>query len=163
MEWLVTTSFAAGPPGLLRALNARAVLETIAAHGPITRTDVAAATQLSKPTVAACVAALLDRGAVREDGAVSGRKGPAATLYRIDGAAVWAIGVDIGHDRVRAAIVDATGEQRSHIDVAVRRTRGALTRQVRELCERLTAAAGIGLHDVDHVVVGVPGAVGPDG
>src|SRR4051794_17534050 len=136
MEWLVTASFAAGPPGLLRALNARAVLETVATHGPITRADVAAATQLSKPTVAACIAALVERGAVREDGAVSGRKGPAATLYRIDAGAVWAIGVDIGHDRVRAAIVDATGEQRGHVDVAVRRTRAALTQQVHELSER---------------------------
>ena len=106
----MTASFAAGPPGLLRALNARAVLETVAAQGPTTRADVAAATQLSKPTVAACLASLVERGAVEEDGAVSGRKGPAATLYRLAPQAVWAIGLDIGHDRLRGALVDAAGD-----------------------------------------------------
>jgi predicted NBD/HSP70 family sugar kinase len=159
----VTASFAAGPPGLLRALNARAVLETVAAQGPTTRADVAAVTQLSKPTVAACLASLVERGAVQEDGAVSGRKGPAATLYRLAPQAVWAIGLDIGHDRLRGALVDAAGEQRGHVDVPVRRRRAALTRQVREVCERLASTAGITLAEVHHVVVGVPGAVGPDG
>lgn len=159
----MSTSYAAGPPGLLRSLNLRAVLETVAIEGPLTRSDVAAATQLSKPTVAACLASLLERGAVRADGAVSGRKGPAATLYRIASDAVWAIGVDIGHDRVRAAIVDADGEQRGQLDVAVQRTRDGLTAQVHELCEQLAASAGTTLAGVHHVVVGVPGAVEPDG
>ena len=37
----MTASFAAGPPGLLRSLNVRAVLETVAQGGQLTRAEVA--------------------------------------------------------------------------------------------------------------------------
>ncbi|GAB3598506.1 ROK family protein [Angustibacter peucedani] len=156
-------SYTAGAPALLRALNTRAVLEAVAAAGPVTRADVAAATQLSKPTVAACLALLVERSAVVDDGAVSGRKGPAASLYRLAPGAVRAIGVDVGHDRLRAALVDAAGEQHGEVDVPVRRTRGGLVRQLHDVCRRLAQDAGVTLDDVQHVVVGVPGAVGQDG
>ena len=45
---------------LLRELGEQAVLETIFRRGPITRPEIATATNLSKPTVSASVRRLVD-------------------------------------------------------------------------------------------------------
>ena len=47
---------------LLRELGEQAVLETIFRRGPITRPEIAAATELSKPTVSAAVSRLEQSG-----------------------------------------------------------------------------------------------------
>jgi N-acetylglucosamine repressor len=65
-------------PGLLRQLNERRVLESIQAHGPLSRADIVRHTGISGPTVTRAVAALLTDGLLEEGDfqqAVVGRPG----------------------------------------------------------------------------------------
>src|SRR5436305_13932576 len=60
---------------LLRELSEQAVLETIFRQGPITRPEIATATELSKPTVSAAVTRLEQGGLVRAAGQRGGQRG----------------------------------------------------------------------------------------
>jgi predicted NBD/HSP70 family sugar kinase len=159
----VSQRYPAGPQSLLRAINSRAVLEIIAVDGPLTRAELAHRTGLSKPSISAMLASLLERGAVEEVGQVSGRKGPAAVLYRVAPDCAWSVGVDIGHDRLRVAVADVTGTVRARAVVDVRRTRASLVRQVKAVVSSTLRDLGLTLDDVGQLVVGVPAVVGPDG
>jgi DNA-binding transcriptional ArsR family regulator len=55
----------AGTPSLLRAINARTILELVQRSGPISRAQVARDSGLSKPTVSLGLGALLAAGLVR--------------------------------------------------------------------------------------------------
>jgi predicted NBD/HSP70 family sugar kinase len=159
----VSQRYPAGPQSLLRAINSRAVLELIAVDGPLTRSELSRRTGLSKPSISAMLASLVERGAVHEVGQVSGRKGPAAVLYRVAPDCAWSVGIEIGHDRLRVAVADVTGEVRARGSADVRRQRGALVRQVLSLTTTTLREAGITLADANQIVVGVPAVVGPDG
>ena len=60
---------------LLRELGEQAVLETIFRRGPITRPEIASATELSKPTVSAAVSRLEQGGLIRATGRRTGQRG----------------------------------------------------------------------------------------
>jgi DNA-binding transcriptional ArsR family regulator len=98
-----------GTPSLLRAINARAILELIQRSGPVSRAQVARDSGLSKPTVSLGLAALVEAGLVREVGRSSGGRGPSAVLYELNPEAGWVAGIDVGRRWVRAAIADITG------------------------------------------------------
>jgi predicted NBD/HSP70 family sugar kinase len=151
-----------GTPSLLRAINARTILEQIQRYGPVSRAQVARDIGLSKPTVSLGLTALLDAGLVREVGRSSGRPGPSAVLYELNPMAGWVVGVDVGRRRVRAALADITG------DVVARRDEPAhassartLIGQVGAIAHGLAAEAGIGWDEVHHVTVGSPGVFEP--
>src|SRR5690606_16728642 len=106
----------AGTPALLRTLNARAVLDALAAGARLARPDLVAATGLSQTTVAQTLRALEATGVVTEAGLDRDRRGPAATLYRIDPDYAFGLGVDVARDRVRVALVDVTGAVRARAE-----------------------------------------------
>ncbi len=155
--------FPAGPQSLLRSMNARAVLELIHREGPLARSDISAGTGLSKPTVTLALNTLLAAGVVDETGYAHGRPGPAAALYRVRPASGLSIGVDIGHDRITAAVADITGQVHARTQAQPRRRRETLVAQVRDLASQLAARMDAEVADVVRVVVGVPAVVQPDG
>lgn len=143
-------------PGTLRTLNDQAVLALLLDRGPLTRPQIAAATGLSKPTVSQVLTRL--SGVVTADGVRAGLPGRTAEVYRVDPAAATAAAVDVTPRRIAVRVVRATGEVvgehrlptpgRSGGDVLAR-LRTAIT------------AAGADPAGLDHVVIGVPGAVDP--
>ena len=151
-----------GTPSLLRAINARTILERIQRTGPISRAQVARDSGLSKPTVSLGLNALLDAGLVREVGRSSGRPGPSAVLYELNPEAGWVVGIDVGRRRVRAALADITGavvarrEERAQASSA-----HTLIGQIGAIAHGLAAEAGIGWDRVHHVTVGSPGVFEP--
>jgi predicted NBD/HSP70 family sugar kinase len=155
--------FPAGAQSLLRSMNARAVLELIHRAGPIARSDIAAGTGLSKPTITLALNTLLAAGVVDETGYAHGRPGPAAALYRVRPASGLSVGVDIGHDRINAAIADITGEVHARTQAKPRRRRDTLVAQVRDLAADLAGRMDASVDDLVRVVVGVPAVVRPDG
>jgi predicted NBD/HSP70 family sugar kinase len=155
--------FPAGAQSLLRSMNARAVLELIHRTGPIARSDIAAGTGLSKPTITLALNTLLAAGVVDETGYAHGRPGPAAALYRVRPASGLSVGVDIGHDRINAAIADITGEVHARTQAKPRRRRDTLVAQVRDLAADLAGRMDATVDDLVRVVVGVPAVVRPDG
>jgi predicted NBD/HSP70 family sugar kinase len=151
-----------GTPSLLRAINARTILEQIQRTGPVSRAQVARETGLSKPTVSLGLTALLEAGLVREVGRSSGRPGPTAVLYELNPAAGWVIGIDVGRRRVRAALADITGAVVARRDEHARATSArTLIGQLGAIAHGLAAEAGIGWDQVEHVTVGSPGVFEP--
>ena len=156
--------FPAGAQGLLRSMNARAVLELIHRDGPLARSDIAAGTGLSKPTVTLALTTLLAAGVVDETGYAQGRRpGPAAALYRVRPSSGLSVGVDIGHDQVHAAIADISGEIQARTHARTRRRLDSLVAQIRGMADELAATMNVTVADLVHVVVGVPAVVHPDG
>jgi predicted NBD/HSP70 family sugar kinase len=95
---------------LLRELGEQAVLETIFRKGPITRPEIAAATNLSKPTVSAAVSRFEHGGLVRAAGRRAGHRGRKPVAYVVSSRAGFVVGGDIGGSNVRVAAADLFGE-----------------------------------------------------
>jgi predicted NBD/HSP70 family sugar kinase len=95
---------------LLRELGEQAVLETIFRRGPITRPEIATATNLSKPTVSAAVSRLEQSGLVRAAGRRQGQRGRQPVSYVVSSRAGFVVGGDIGGSNVRVAAADLFGE-----------------------------------------------------
>src|SRR6516165_7315490 len=95
---------------LLRELGEQAVLETIFRKGPITRPEIATATNLSKPTVSAAVTRLEREGLVRASGRRAGQRGRKPVAYVVSPRAGFVVGGDIGGTNVRVAAADLFGE-----------------------------------------------------
>jgi predicted NBD/HSP70 family sugar kinase len=151
-----------GTPSLLRAINARTILERIQRTGPVSRAQVARDSGLSKPTVSLGLTALLDAGLVREVGRSSGRPGPSAVLYELNPDAGWVVGIDVGRHRVRAALADITGTVVARREERARASSArALLGQIGAIAHGLAADAGIGWDRVSHVTVGSPGVFEP--
>src|SRR5437763_16160440 len=95
---------------LLRELGEQAVLETIFRRGPITRPEIAAPTNLSKPTGSAAVSRLEQSGLVRAAGRRAGQRGRNPVAYVVSARAGFVVGADIGGSNVRVAAADRFGE-----------------------------------------------------
>jgi predicted NBD/HSP70 family sugar kinase len=95
---------------LLRELGEQAVLETIFRKGPITRPEIAASTELSKPTVSAAVSRLEQGGLIRAAGRRAGQRGRQPLAYTVSSRAGFVVGADIGGSNVRVAAADLFGE-----------------------------------------------------
>src|SRR5919197_1649384 len=159
---LVERPLTVGTPSLLRAINARAILELIRRTGPISRAQVARDSGLSKPTVSLGLAALLEAGLVREVGRSSGGRGPTAVLYELNPRAGWVAGIDIGSHWVRAALADITGAIVARRDERARASSSrALIGQTGAIARQLADDAGIAWDRVSHVTVGSPGVFEP--
>jgi predicted NBD/HSP70 family sugar kinase len=97
-------------PNLLRELSEQAVLEVVFRDGPITRPEIAARTNLSKPTVSAVVDRLEKADLVHATGERHGRRGRKPMAYVVSDRAGFVVGVDVGGANLRAGATDLYGE-----------------------------------------------------
>src|SRR3954471_6392536 len=95
---------------LLRERSEQAVLEVVFREGPITRPEIAARTNLSKPTVSAVVDRLAKAGLVHATGERHGRRGRKPMAYVVSDRAGFVVGVDVGGANLRAGATDLYGE-----------------------------------------------------
>ncbi|HEY3366233.1 MAG TPA: ROK family transcriptional regulator [Symbiobacteriaceae bacterium] len=107
--WGVSTEVLAGPE-LIRAINKRRVLRLIRAAGPLSRADAAEQTNLTRPTISAVVAELIDQGWVEEMGTGESSGGRPPILLRFNPRARWVVGAELGAGHVRAVLADLRGE-----------------------------------------------------
>jgi predicted NBD/HSP70 family sugar kinase len=129
----------------------------------VSRAQIARESGLSKPTVSQALIALEHSRLVREAGRSSGGKGPTAVLYELNPKAGWVVGLDVGRDRVRAAIADLSGKIVAHRDEPARiRSADTLISQVGETARHLASDAGIRWRQVTFAAVGSPGVFEPD-
>jgi predicted NBD/HSP70 family sugar kinase len=91
--------------------SAAAVLRAVLDHGPIARSTVARASQLSAASVTGLVAALLDRGLIREAPEAAGPPGAGRPHVPLDiePERVGVIGVHIAVPRTTVAVLDLRG------------------------------------------------------
>jgi len=149
-------------PQLIRTMNEQLLLNQIRQLGLCSRADLARLSGLSKPTVSLALASVERSGLVRTAGQRTGVPGRSAVLYEIRPEAGYVLGLDIGHEYLRGAVTDLTGEIRAKAESAC--TAASVRRRVSELI-RLTdgicAAAGIARDDVTQTVLGSPGVYDP--
>ena len=135
------SALAAMDLGDLRRHHLSLVLNHLVREGPRYRARLAAETGLTKKTVSALVADLIDRELVEElDTPRPGTVGRPATDVASAGRTVGGLGLEINVDYVAACVVDLTGEVR----VRHRRdgdNRGAPTERVVRGLRRLAVAA----------------------
>ncbi|BFV56882.1 ROK family transcriptional regulator [Kitasatospora sp. CMC57] len=152
----------AGTPSLLRAINDRAALELLLAHGPLSRTQIGSLTGLSKPTASQLLGRLESAGLVLPVGTTAGGPGPNAQLYQVNPAAGYVAGLDVTTTHVRTAVADITG---TTLAEALTPTKGwPAAETVRRTAEALAGTAreaGLTPGDLHGIVVGVPGALDP--
>ncbi len=152
----------AARPQLIRALNEQLLLNHIRQLGRCSRADLARLSGLSKPTVSLALANVERSGLVREAGQRTGVPGRSALLYEIRPDAGFVLGLDIGHQYLRGALADLTGEIRAKSAVRARAASAVgrvaeLTRLADELC----AAGGATRAAVTQTVIGSPGVYDP--
>ncbi|GAA3829566.1 ROK family transcriptional regulator [Streptomyces phyllanthi] len=152
-----------GTPRVLRAMNDRAALDLLLAHGPLSRTRIGKLTGLSKPTASQLLARLEAAGLVLVTGTSEGRPGPGAQLYALNPAAAYAAGLDVTPERILAAVADITGRTVGEHEVPTpgRRSGHAAVRQVTDALDGAVKAAGLARDDVHRLVIGTPGAFDP--
>ncbi|MEU5215921.1 ROK family transcriptional regulator [Streptomyces sp. NPDC020807] len=150
-----------GTPRVLRAMNDRAALDLLLAHGPLSRTSVGELTGLSKPTASQLLARLEAAGLVVASGTSTGGPGPGARLYEVNGRAAYAAGLDVNQHRVLAAVADVTGTVVGEYELRGSPPGADPVRQVTEALDGAARTAGIALGDVRHLVIATPGAFDP--
>ncbi|MET8757499.1 ROK family transcriptional regulator [Lentzea sp. NPDC004782] len=149
-----------GTPAGMRVLNQRAVLGRLRRLGAATRPQIAKDTGLSKPTVGQALVDLERHGLVRPIGRTTAGPGRSAVVYEPNPLAGYVLGVDIGRERIRAAVADLGGSVVARVDERNRsRSVSSLVRTVTELASRTVADAGIALTDVVVKVIGSPGVI----
>ena len=140
------------------------VLRRLIQDGPRSRADLAQVTGLTKATVSALVADLMERGLVEAREQRAGRVGRPATEVAASGSHVGGLGMEIGIDRVAACVVDLDG------GVVVRRSSsgdnrtarpGQVLRRVGRLAQQVAAdATAVGVECIGGAIA-VPGLVDP--
>jgi predicted NBD/HSP70 family sugar kinase len=141
---------------VLRELNQRAVFDALA-RSPQSRSQLAAGTGLSKPTISAALAHLTRTGIARPDGYAPGSSGPAAELFALDPAAGYVLGIQL-NNRVQVAVADLTGRVLARLRAPTRvRATGSLPAAVADLARAAARAAHIDRSRSCAVVVAAPG------
>jgi predicted NBD/HSP70 family sugar kinase/biotin operon repressor len=95
--------------------NRALVLRAIHRDSPISRTEIARQTGLTKPAIARIVDKLLDEGLVMEARRRHGLRGQPAIELEIDPEGCFSIGVNIDRDHLTIVAVDATGAVRGRV------------------------------------------------
>ncbi|MEU9716111.1 ROK family transcriptional regulator [Streptomyces sp. NPDC047976] len=149
-----------GTPSLLRAMNDRAALELLLAHGPLSRTRIGHLTGLSKPTASQLLARLEAAGLVVATGTDGGRPGPNAQLYALNARAAHVGGLDVTPDRVLAAVADLAGTVVGRFELPYTEGADAVGQVTRALGGALEDA-GLALPDLHRLVIATPGAFDP--
>jgi predicted NBD/HSP70 family sugar kinase len=152
----------AARPSLIRAMNEQLLLEHIRQRGPCSRAELARVSGLSKPTVSLALDNVERAGLVRIAGQRTGMPGRSARLYEIRPDAGLVLGLDIGHEYVRGAIADLSGEIRARSSVRARATsvRGRVAELV-GLADLLCGDASVPRAAITQTVIGSPGVYDP--
>ncbi|MGK5733069.1 ROK family transcriptional regulator [Streptomyces sp. URMC 124] len=150
-----------GTPRVLRAMNDRAALDLLVAHGPLTRTRLGELTGLSKPTASQLLARLEAAGLVRRTGSVTGRPGPSAQLYEIEPGIAHVAALTAGPDGVTALVADIAGTVVGEHHAPAERGDDGAAELVARAVDGALAAAGLGRDALHRTVIGTPGALDP--
>lgn len=104
--------------GIALSDSARQVFAAIAKRSKATRPQLAAACELSKPTVSAAMAELEAAGLAERNGTAYGVTGRSAAIYQLGPRAGYVLGVDRGSTQVafRAVGLDGTVLDQGHTD-----------------------------------------------
>ena len=153
-----------GAPPLLRQINSAHVIGVLRGAGPLSLSDLASRTGLSRPTVGQVVDQLHAGGLVAyvepgHDGMV--RSGRPARLVRFRAEAGYVAGIDIGRHQALVTVADLAGtvvaQHRETTSAAA--SSADLLAALRKAAREALALAGVRRADVASVAAGTPGLV----
>lgn len=152
----------AARPQLIRAINEKVLLDHIRRSGPLSRTELARLSGLSKPTVSAALGTIERAGLVHATGQRTGVPGPAAILYDVRPEAGFILGLDVGREFLRGAVADLAGTVRSRLSVRTKAVDAmARIQELAGLAKKLLGDAGISASQLTQTVIGSPGVYDP--
>lgn len=131
--------------------------------GPLSRAEIGEQASLSRATVSAVVAELLEAGLAEEVGVSAGGRGAGrpASLIRLAVSAGAAVGIDFGKRHLRVAVADLgrtiLAEERVELDPD--HTADRSMDSAARLFDQVIAAAGVDRSKVVGVGMGVPGPI----
>jgi predicted NBD/HSP70 family sugar kinase len=143
-----------------RRHNNRLVLQTVYDQSPLSRADIARATDLTATTVSTVVGELLEEGLVQELGAVSTERGKPPTLISLNKDARHILALDLSRKVFQGSILNLRGEilHRQYSPLQNKNGKDALAvvhKLLRDLCQATTTPLlGIG--------IGAPGIIDPN-
>ncbi|MFI7447340.1 ROK family protein [Nonomuraea sp. NPDC049714] len=150
----------------LRQLNSLSSISALrAAIGPLTLTELAAATGLSRGSMVDVVTDLHERGWIAEVEPTPGGMGRPAKRYRFRADAGHVLGIDIGIHKVLAMVTDLAGRTVASGRVAVNRhtTRDERLDAVHRAIDAALVASGLTPPDLWGVAAGSTGVVNREG
>jgi N-acetylglucosamine repressor len=140
-----------------KTYNSQLVLKTIYDRGQISRAEVARLTDLTRTSVSDIVTELQDKGLVEEVGVGASVGGRAPILLSVVNNALHVIGVDLGADAFRGALVDLRHEVQRTVALPVSGPAGAAALdRLYALLDALLAGAE---RPVLGIGIGTPGLV----
>jgi predicted NBD/HSP70 family sugar kinase len=153
-----------GGPPLLRQINSAHVVAALRGAGPLSLSDLAARTGLSRPTVGQVVEQLHAGGLLAwvepgQDGPA--RTGRPARLVRFRSEAAHVVGIDIGRHKALVTVADLAGTvvAQHREDASGASSSADLLTVLRTAARGALADAGIRRTDVASVAAGTPGLV----
>jgi predicted NBD/HSP70 family sugar kinase len=159
---VVAGGASAARPQLIRAINEQVLLDHIRRSGPVSRTELARLSGLSKPTVSAALGTIERAGLVHATGQRTGVPGPAAILYEVRPEAGFILGLDVGREFLRGAVADLAGTVRSRLSVRTKALDAmARVQELAGLATTLLGEAGITASQLTQTVIGSPGVYDP--
>ena len=137
--------------------NRNLVLKMIFAHEKISRAEIARISQLTRTTVSDIVNDLLQEGLVSEVGMGDSQGGKNPILLSLVEDSRWLIGLDLGQNQFRAAVVNLRGKIRDVVSVPVNDRDGieSLTLVYQMLSQLINGTT----QQVSGIGVGAPGLI----
>jgi predicted NBD/HSP70 family sugar kinase len=124
-----------------KSLNLRLVLSQIATQGPLSRADLARATQLTKQTITNLVDELIAHQLVIETGQLKIGVGKPSTMLMLNGPGLFSLGIRIWPGRIELALSDLTGQLLAH-QTATRQSEPGLVSQVASFSQQFLQQSG---------------------
>jgi len=133
----------AGTKHLIREINQAIVLDAIRSHGALSRTEVAARTNLSQPTVSGIVGELIEAGLLFEQSTGVSTGGRRPIYVAFNERAAYAVGVKLTEQHAIAVLTDlnASVVAQHHAPIPDHAP-AAVTQALVEVVEALRGAAG---------------------
>ncbi|WP_156891228.1 ROK family transcriptional regulator [Agromyces subbeticus] len=154
-----------GPAGLkdMRRSNELAVLEELYRQSPSTRTALAGAIGLTKPTVSAALTSLISAGLVEQVASSAAVSKYGAELFQAAGRSLPVLGLDVGTRYIRAQLAGLDDRLLAEAaepvgDLTLNGIIVTILRLRKEVCRE----AGIDLRDIQAIGIGIPGVVHPE-
>lgn len=150
----------------VRRHNLGLLLDTIEAHGSISRAGLSRATGLSQPTVGAAIEVLIQSGLVQPVGTGESSGGRPPKMLEFNATHGFVVGIDLGGTNIKVGLTDLRGQVRCRIEEPTPKHQdsgpGAVTRAIFGAVERAVDEAGVEWSKVLAIGVGAPGVTDPN-
>ncbi|SKA93189.1 transcriptional regulator, MarR family [Caloramator quimbayensis] len=155
--------FQTADKAFIREINKSTILKVIREKGPISRADIAKLTGLNPATVTNNVNILLEADIITETGIGDSSGGRKPILLELNKNAFYAIGVDMGLKRARAALINLCGEIIKSIDMPYGNSidEKDVIKRIIELVNALLDVRNIDKNKILGIGIGVHGIVNP--